>query len=831
MVLSFHALAQNNPISEIKKKIQVGGADAPTLPGDGEQKFRCELKSEGALHRILFNTLSGESCLIKIPLKETDLTNKSILAFSIRGERDVQHFTIGMQAAGQTEFVSAIYEYLPRSVVSDWHVAGIPIREFSAKKLALTKSEYLVLDFNQPAEGTLEIKEISFAPLKLFSENWESIVVLLNEYGLNRISDFKTMSLGHYGEEFGWKVAQIYKTSPSRSFASGEIQPLLLQSRTPPIRDGISKISDFNDGLENSVEGLFNEFQKSPSTAFITLSSKVYRGKSGKSLKIIYEKKSQGFCGAWVHFFSMRKPPRERVYFNATPYAYLSFWVRGEKGGEDVGIQLADAAWEKTEDSVYYGKISDHLKGIPRSSATSGSGPRNDASGGVTTEWQEVRVPLKQEFYKNLKFGKLAGLTLNFREEGKGVIYVDDIAFVTREGGSLSPSPEAGPRRNVAATKKYYKAIWLWHTVRQFKNRSVRKELYQFCKKEGVNLIFFQIQQTLKKLPSGRYQAILQHEDQLKDFISGARKYGIEIHALDGFSRFALEPWHEKVLAGIRAIIDYNKRVKPEERFTGIHHDNEPYLIPGYWGHIREEVMREYLKLCEVSQKMVRDSGLPDFVFGVDIPFWYEEANFDYDVPVEVTWKGGRKPASFHIIDIVDNVGIMDYRTKAYGADGTLIHGRDEIAYANRVGKKILIGLETYPLPHEIFAVFRHNRQAELSDLTTKIRNDPRQLFMFVDQYRGLGILYLRRFRDDLKDTPERMAKDIIRLRLEGKQTIYKTEIGVDVPSSKLSFAGMDKDYFLEIYDDTFNFFSEEPSFYGMAIHYYETYRELMEKG
>lgn len=812
LIFVLPAAAQNNPISEIKKKIQVGGADAPTLPGDREQKFRCELKSGSGVHRILFNTLSGESCLIKIPLNEADLTHKSILSFAIRGERDVQYFTVGMQAAGQTEFVSAIYEYLPRSVVSDWHVTGVPIREFSAKKLNLAKSEYLLLDFNQPAEGVLEIKEISFAPLKPFSENWEPIVVLLNEYGLNRISDFKTMSLGHYGEEFGWKIAQIYKTSPSRSFASGEIQPLSLQSRTPPIRDGISKIADFNDGLENNVDGLFNEFQKLPSTGFITLSSKVYRGGSGKSLKIIYDKKKQGFCGAWVHFFSMRKPPRERLYFNATPYAWLSFWVRGEKGGEDVGIQLADAGWEKTEDSVYYGKVSDYLKG-------------------VTTEWQQVRVPLKQEFYKNIKFSKLAGLTLNFREEGRGVIYVDDIAFVTPKGGTLAESSPAEPKRGVASTKKYYKAIWLWHTIRQLKNRPVRKELYQFCKKEGVNLIFFQIQQTLKKLPSGEFQAILQHEDQLRDFISEARKYGIEVHALDGFSRFALEPWHEKVLAGIRAIIDYNKRVRPQERFTGIHHDNEPYLIPGYWGHIREGVMREYLKLCEVSQKMVRDSGLPDFVFGVDIPFWYEEANFDYDVPVEVTWKGVQKPASFHIIDIVDNVGIMDYRTKAYGADGTLIHGRDEVLYANKVGKKILIGLETYPLPHEIFAVFRYNRLAELSDLTTKIRNDSRQLFMFLDQYRGLGILYLRRFRDDLKDTPEKMAKDIIRLRLDGKQTIYKTEIGVDVPSSKLSFAGMERDYFLEIYEDTFNFFSEEPSFYGMAIHYYETYREMMEKG
>ncbi|MEK7790327.1 MAG: hypothetical protein AAB309_01715 [Deltaproteobacteria bacterium] len=265
--------AQNNPIAEIKKQMQVGGADAKALPADTEQKFRCELKSESGIHKIFFNTLSGKSCLLKIPLgsSSVDLTGKSILSFRIRGEKDVQHFTMGMQAGGETEFVSAIYEYLPRSVVSDWRQAGIPIREFAAKKLDLKKAEFLVLDFNEPAEGKIEIKDITFAPLKAFSENWEPLVVLLKEYELSRIAGFKTISLGHYGQEFGWKVGQLYKTLPEKSFSSGKVQPLLLQSRTPAIEQGVTRISDFNEGLENSVDGLFNEFQKLPSTAFNTL--------------------------------------------------------------------------------------------------------------------------------------------------------------------------------------------------------------------------------------------------------------------------------------------------------------------------------------------------------------------------------------------------------------------------------------------------------------------------------------------------------------------------------------------------------------------------------
>ena len=817
LVLSLFSMtlfAQKNPIALIKETIQVGGADAPSLAVTSPPKGECLLNAKSEIQEVRFNTLGGAPCLIKIYLNAKNntvlnLEDIAVLSFRIRGEKDVQNFKVGLEASGEINYVGSILEYLPRSVVSTWHQTGIPIREFQEKGAKVSQSQNLVLNFEEPAEGTLQIKEISFIPRKPFSKNWEPVVVLLPEYQLKNIFSFKTMSLGHYGQEFGWKVAQVYRTLPERSFASHSITMDHLKSKIPDIENGLSKVADFNTGLENQLGGYFNEFQKAPSHAFVTLTSDVFRGESGKSLKIDFSKKAGGFSGAWVHFFDFKLPPKKRVYVDATPFKYLSLWIRGEKGGEDVSIQLSDASWEKTEDSVYYGKVKDFL-------------PK-----GITAEWQEVKIPLRQEFYKNLNFKKIAGLTLNFREVGEGTVYVDDIALTTEARFSLAPALKK-EKENFIQPQKMYKAMWLWHTVRQLKDRRAQDDFFKFCQKQGVNLIFFQMQYSLQQQKDKTYICFLKYEDELKRFIERATSLGIEVHSLDGFSRFALKPWHEKVLAEIRAVIDYNKRVPSSQRFSGIHHDNEPYLIPGYWGFIREEVMHEYLELCEKSQKLVHESGLSHFVYGVDIPFWYEELNFDFDVPVEVTWKGTRKSASFHIIDMVDNVGIMDYRTKADGADGTLVHGRDEIQYANTVGKKVLIGIETYPLPPEIFAVFRYNRLIQLTNLEKLIENDPRQLFMFLDQSGDLGILYLRRFREDLKDTPRAIASEISKLKIEGKKEVYRTEIGVDVPSSKLSFAGMDKDYFLKIYQDTVDYFKSEPSFAGMAIHYYETYRQLM---
>jgi hypothetical protein len=52
---------------------------------------------------------------------------------------------------------------------------------------------------------------------------------------------------------------------------------------------------------------------------------------------------------------------------------------------------------------------------------------------------------------------------------------------------------------------------------------------------------------------------------------------------------------------------------------------------------------------------------------------------------------------SEHVIDLFDYVALMDYRHKAEGSDSILSHAASEIAYADRVGKKVVIGLEVSP--------------------------------------------------------------------------------------------------------------------------------------
>ena len=82
LVLSSVGWAQKNPLWEIQKQFPVGGSDAPGLPAQGAKDARCELqtvipsesvisrpKAEGSLYQIFFNTLAGNPCQIKIPLR------------------------------------------------------------------------------------------------------------------------------------------------------------------------------------------------------------------------------------------------------------------------------------------------------------------------------------------------------------------------------------------------------------------------------------------------------------------------------------------------------------------------------------------------------------------------------------------------------------------------------------------------------------------------------------------------------------------------------------------------------------------------------------------
>ena len=55
------------------------------------------------------------------------------------------------------------------------------------------------------------------------------------------------------------------------------------------------------------------------------------------------------------------------------------------------------------------------------------------------------------------------------------------------------------------------------------------------------------------------------------------------------------------------AVIEFNRESAPDQRFDGIHFDNEPYLLLGWEDRTRrEQILREFLELNVECQRRVR---------------------------------------------------------------------------------------------------------------------------------------------------------------------------------------------------------------------------------
>jgi hypothetical protein len=131
------------------------------------------------------------------------------------------------------------------------------------------------------------------------------------------------------------------------------------------------------------------------------------------------------------------------------------------------------------------------------------------------------------------------------------------------------------------------------------------------------------------------------------------------------------------------------------------------------------------------SQNKINDYD-SSLQFDVTIPFWYEEA----DPQVTATYNGVSKALSYHILDIVDSVTVMDYHDTAGNTngnhDGQIDHGKQEVAYAAHVGKKAIIGAETIPpdgrgIP-DFITYFDHGKvymNAELQKVIDYFANNP----------------------------------------------------------------------------------------------------------
>ncbi|MDH3455686.1 MAG: hypothetical protein OER90_02490 [Gemmatimonadota bacterium] len=578
----------------------------------------------------------------------------------------------------------------------------------------------------------------------------------------------------------------------------GETAPTSQRPSMESVRPNFSGnnliVSDFAQGNRTPLGGYFGTFQRQPSIAHGTVGQ---MSDGRRALELTCHHQAAGFCGLWVQLYDFEAPPEGRRYLDARAFSTMSFWIRGRQGGERVLLKVADAVWEQREDALPIGDVSEFLP-----------------TGRMDTEWQQAVIPMDR-LPSRIRRAMLAMIAFEATAAGTTIVEVGPMAF-SLTPDSLPPLPQREDTDR--PTGLLHKATWVWNTAELVDAPDRRTSLLGFLEQEGVDHVFLQLTGVPGRPSLPGELAI--DADAMRPLVAAFTARGIRVYALDGYARYALPEFREGVLATIDHVAQYNRRVLPHERFYGVRYDIEPYLLPAFHGPNRARLLTGLLELTAASVERAHAAGL---VYGADIPFWYDALSEETQEPVTVEFGGAVKPVSEHVIDLVDDVAIMDYRTTAYGADGIVRHGSAELRYAATRGKSVFIALETFALPDETLLDFRGEPNvgqpaAFLPEPMVVVAAGTDSIYVALLQEPAAG-----------NTPPEALEHWIAQHQLDPRMLWWwPVSKRVHVPAGKITFANHDPHLLDQVMRATTEEFRRYDSFAGFAIHYAQSYRALL---
>jgi hypothetical protein len=257
------------------------------------------------------------------------------------------------------------------------------------------------------------------------------------------------------------------------------------------------------------------------------------------------------------------------------------------------------------------------------------------------------------------------------------------------------------------------KATWIWNAALI---QNGPKQIMDFAKLQKINLIYLQIDTSLSNA-------------SYSTFIKLATEKGIEIHALGGDPRWVLPSEQKQLKSLVSWVKDYNRKVSINEQFRGVHIDVEPYLLPD-WNKDRSKIVKLWMETIRIYTAAMKDSGLTK---GADIPFWLDG--------ITTSTAAGAPTLDVWIMGQMDHVTIMAYRNIADTSNGIIALVANELAAAKKLGKKVIVGVETLPSMEGKFVSFSQRGRAaltvELGKAVNQLQDNPAFLGYAVHDYTG----------------------------------------------------------------------------------------------
>lgn len=260
------------------------------------------------------------------------------------------------------------------------------------------------------------------------------------------------------------------------------------------------------------------------------------------------------------------------------------------------------------------------------------------------------------------------------------------------------PTPEPDPRPSVRTRET---ALWVWTTEEILRRPGERDAFLDLVEREGITRVFLYLAPAEGERPASGY--IPFSSEEMGPLVAALRARGALTYALDGDRDYALEENHAGVLRTVRRLVEHNRKVAPAQRFYGVRYDIEPYLVPGFQGPLRQELLDGYVDLVAGVADVARAG---DLAVAVDVPFWLDAPDEETGRYMMAVHDGRRARVLEHLMALVDDLAVMDYRTSALGPDGALAHAYNELRLAEDNGVDVFVGVETVRLVDEDLHTF-----------------------------------------------------------------------------------------------------------------------------
>ena len=596
------------------------------------------------------------------------------------------------------------------------------------------------------------------------------VEVDLRIWGLDSVRDVGfvelTVSPGDDGPRL--IVQRIEREPPSTPTVATDHRP-------PDWVDDAFVIARFAELEDNRLGGFFAPFQKSPSRATATL-------EEGRGLTLKYQREAEGWAGMWVHLFDDRAHPSERRYLDVRQASHVVFEI-DHVPDELVSVRVADRELDLGEEGVPIGRLRSFIS----------------AEHQPGSKWRSVRIPIAS-VPPGVDRSRLAGLIFLIDSPGAQRFTLRNLGVVRADGALPPPAAdERPPRRSSSPAKQtspadpHRRALWVWVAGEVAASAEETAALLDLCERWDLTHVYLQV----PRVPL--HATSVQQLRALEPLIRTLHARGVLADALEGHPAFVLKEHHATVLATTRAVAEYNASVDPSARFAGVRFDNEPYLLPGFFGPRQAEILQQYLDLLDLLGPVARAGGLK---LGVDIPFWFDGIDRRYHPVTQLS----DRPLSDLLLDRVDHVTLMDYRTMADGPDGVIAHAKGELAYADEIGKRVSVGLETVELPDERILEFAPEGRGDRLALVPSAEDGRARLIWFgPTSGEALGRFLL--------------ANPEIPVLGSSHESIARAD--------KVTFHGQSEAAVRSVMQRAEKALREHPSFDGFALHSYRSLRLL----